>query len=558
MTRNTYGTLEIVDHQWRLRADPHVMMMAKRIFQKIDKSSLETIHLSDTTANARDLQWFCSRYPMEMDAYSIGHMKFHAQRHVDHVLKMDQIIAGKYEPKLFQMALPPREYQAIAATLYLNQKFLLLGDDVGLGKTIVSIASFCDPRTLPAFVVCYPFLQHQWMNQIFRFLPGTRVHIIKSEANYPLPPADVFIITYSKLMHWAGVISKKAKSVTFDEVQELRRNEGSKKYEAAKMICDRVEYRLGLSATPIFNYGGEIFNVLDCLKKGCLGEYEEFKREWCESREGFNGSTKLIVKDPVALGNFLRNEFVMLRRTREEVGKELPEIQQIVETIDADPAVLQQVKTKAIELARLILSRTNAPEDRMNAAGRLDNLIRQQTGIAKAPFVAQFVRMLIESGERVLLAGWHHAVYEIWKEFFHKQGVKYAMFTGEETPKEKEAARTKFINGDIEVLIMSLRSGAGIDGLQGICRTVVLGEFDWSPAVHHQFIGRVHREGQHDLVNAYFLAAETGADPLMLEVLGLKGSQIAGINDGKGQMIVGRRNTDHIKRLAMQYLEAHK
>ena len=244
----------------------------------------------------------------------------------------------------------------------------------------------------------------------------------------------------------------------------------------------------------------------------------------------------------------------MLRRTRKEIGRELTEVMQIIETVDCNMDVLNQIRGKAAELARLILSRTNRPEERMVAAGQLDNMIRQQTGIAKAPFVAEFVRMLVESGDRVLLFGWHRAVYELWQDFFTKAGVKFSMFTGTETANEKQATKNKLMNGDIDVLIMSLRSGAGIDGLQQVCNTVCFGELDWTPAIHAQCIGRLHRDGQDDKVAAYFLAAEDGADPLMLQVLGVKGAQIAGITDGKETLSLGRRDTDHIRKLAMQYL----
>ncbi len=34
--------------------------------------------------------------------------------------------------------------------------------------------------------------------------------------------------------------------------------------------------------------------------------------------------------------------------------------------------------------------------------------------MAKAKHVAAFVRMLLESGQPVLLAGWHREVYAVW------------------------------------------------------------------------------------------------------------------------------------------------
>src|SRR5579884_3848269 len=43
---------------------------------------------------------------------------------------------------------------------------------------------------------------------------------------------------------------------------------------------------------------------------------------------------------------------------------------------------------------------------------------------------------------------------------------------------------------------MSLRSGAGLDGLQEDCTVGVFGELDWSPEQHRQCIGRLDRDGQ--------------------------------------------------------------
>jgi len=97
---------------------------------------------------------------------------------------------------------------------------------------------------------------------------------------------------------------------------------------------------------------------------------------------------------------------------------------------------------------------------------------------------------------------------------------------------------------------------AGVDGLQEVCRTVVFGELDWSPGVHEQCIGRIHRDGQKEPVAAYFLVAEDGADPVMAEVLGLKRSQIEGLRDPNLDLIE-KLETDggHIRKLAEEFLK---
>ena len=55
-------------------------------------------------------------------------------------------------------------------------------------------------------------------------------------------------------------------------------------------------------------------------------------------------------------------------------------------------------------------------------------MARHATGMAKAAHVAALVRMLVESGERVLLAGWHRDVYAVWLKLLGD--LRPVMFTG--------------------------------------------------------------------------------------------------------------------------------
>jgi hypothetical protein len=101
------------------------------------------------------------------------------------------------------------------------------------------------------------------------------------------------------------------------------------------------------------------------------------------------------------------------------------------------------------------------------------------------------------------------------------------------------------------ILIMSLRSGAGIDGLQGMCRTVAYGELDWSSGVHGQCGGRVHRDGQKDGVTEFYLVTDDGSDPVVMDVLGVKKIQLAGIRDPDRDVIeTATDGAENIKKLA--------
>lgn len=434
-------------------------------------------------------------------------------------------------------------------------------------NTASAICTFADARTLPALVVTLTHLPRQWEAEIARFAPKLRTHVVRKGTPYDianfgsrgrqlgLPGAfpDVVIINYHKLAGWAETLAPLMRSVVFDECQELRSGFGGRdtpaKYSAARHIAEHCDYRLGLSATPIYNYGGEFFSVLDILQPGALGTYEEFCTEWCDS-----AWDKPRIKDPKAFGTHARTSGIMLRRTRQEVGRELPGVQKVSHHVDADASVLNEAESACAELARIILKQGESHRgEKMHASEELSNRLRQATGIAKAPFVAEFVRLLVESGEKVVLFGWHREVYSIWLE--RLKDLRPVLYTGSESPTQKEASRDAFVNGDAKVFIMSLRSGAGLDGLQKCSRTVVFGELDWSPGVHEQCTGRVGRDGQEHPVVAYFLVADEGSDPIVADVLGVKTAQIEGSRDPQASLVETLEvDPDRIRRLATSYL----
>ena len=480
-----------------------------------------------------------------------------AKQYKEKTSLVEKFLTGQQPPLALELAVPAREYQLVAASVYLQTQCLLLADEVGLGKTISAIAALVDPRVRPCVYVTLTHLPRQVKSMIGRFAPHLDTHVIRSgqpydltkhgrKGGYPIP--DVLIISYSKLTGWAETLAKFAKSVVWDEVQELRRAD-SNRYQAARILTEAVPFRLGMSATPIYNYGGEIFNVLEAIAPDVLGSWEEFHTEWCSGiRE------KSIIRDAAAFGNYMKEAGLMLRRTRTDVKRELPPCYSGPQLVDTDPKAFDDVSDACAALATQLLESTTANFDKMRAAQDFDWRLRQATGIAKAVYVAEFVKLIVESGEKVVLYGWHHTVYDIWRDCL--KDIPVAMYTGQESASQKEAAKAAFISGDAKVPIMSLRSGAGLDGLQGSSRVIVIGELDWSPGVHEQAIGRVWRDGQENSVSAYFMVSTEGSDPFMVEALDLKERQIDGLRnpDQIGPIERLQIDPERIKEMARRYL----
>lgn len=554
--KKTYGKIEYQrgpdyrhpEGQWVItEARPHVSIKLKSIFPKIAKNAIPPYVFKDTNEMCSDLLWFMTRYPLDVAPNNFNALCDGKSDHEKTIVKMEELFLPDYKPRRITLndGEAARDYQLKVADLhYLNKRFLL-GDDLGLGKTLSGILTFMNPHTLPGLVLCQTHMTIHWKDQIVRFTNLT-VHIIKGTKPYTLPVADIYIMKYSCLNGWVDIFATGFfKAGVFDEVQEFRRCD-SMKYKSGEILSAHLEFCMGMSATPIYNYGDEIFNVLNLIKPGCLGDRWDFLREWASQR-----GDKHVIIDPDALGSYLRDNYLLMRRTRKEVGRELPEVNRIIQPVGYDDGKVKEAEALVRQLAIRVTSGSFI--ERGAAARELDILVRHQTGVSKAREVAAYVRILLENNEPVLLAGWHREVYDIWRTCL--QDFNPVFYTGTESDVQKERSKQAFIAGETNLMIISLRSGIGLDGLQRRCKIIVVGELDWSPKVHDQLIGRIDRDGQTEQVTVIFTVSDYGSDPVIMDVLGLKSSQSHSILNPLTAPVQIVSDDSRIKMLAEKFLK---
>lgn len=547
MAVKTYGTMKFDEssNEWIIsELEPHVSIKLKNVFPSVDKYSVVPFKFKNTNDNCHDLLWFLSRYPLIMSDQLKARMEDGSSNFLINQHRLESILVPGYVPKRVKLKDPwiARDYQLLAADFHTAQKKFVLGDDIGLGKTMEGTLTF-NKETLPGLIVCQTHLTSHWKENVEEY-SNLKVHVIKGTRPYNLPPADVYVTTYTRIAGWVDTYQNRYyKSVIFDEVQELRRPE-SNKYSAAKILVSNVEYAMGMSATPIYNYGDETYYIFNLINPGCLGTYYEFIREWCDYGK--------VVKDPVALGTYLREKYLFLRRTRKDVGRELPPVNKVIHNVSYDCKSVES----ALDIAKTLAIKTISGSfvERGQAARELDMLMRQYTGVSKAKYVAEFVKLLLEAGEqKIVLVGWHRDVYDIWLQ--ELADYKPVMYTGSETPTQKDRSKDEFIHGSSRVFILSLRSGIGLDGLQKVCKCIVYGELDWSPKVHEQSTGRIDREGQEEKVTAFYCVSDFGSDPVILDILGLKSSQSHGIVDPLVGITMQESDHTYLTKLAKAFLD---
>jgi SNF2 family DNA or RNA helicase len=529
--------LSLENGRWHLSGDAQVAMVAKRLFPGARSEGPGGASFPATPRVMQDLVWLMQRFPIaaaegretELDS-AVSSARAHARRRIEAAVQKHAASGARFKGT-------PRPYQSEGLAFALANQKVLIADDMGLGKTVMAMMLMAAEEVgLPALVVPQPHLVEQWSEMLDAFLEvggelGLRVAVVSSRGTSKddvrrgrdkIPDADIIIMHYGLVAYWKErLLDAGIPTVVFDEIGDLR-HYGTDKYQACSAVSSAATHVCGLSGTPIYNYGDEIWSIMNAVDFQSLGPRDDFLREWCTAYGAHHP-----VRDPQALGAWLRREGLMIRRRKADVADQLPPKSRSVEHIDADDGLFRRAMDRAVPLLQQYQGADRW--QKFTLSGRIGEDARRATGLAKVDGIAAFLATLLEAGEPVLAAVYHHDVVDALCERLAQWNP--VCYTGRESSKEKNASKRGFIESESDLMFVSLRSTQGIDGLQKRARIGVVCELDWSPAIHAQFEDRLWRDGQTEHVLIYYLVSSVGSDPDMQAKLGLKIGQAKGILD---------------------------
>ncbi|HZS73239.1 MAG TPA: DEAD/DEAH box helicase [Candidatus Nitrosotalea sp.] len=555
-----FGTLEYVldtyskNWTWKLTGPRAVSMVARVIPHAWYGNGPEEAIVPDTVQNVEKIKWIMDRYPLEIRSKSIWHRKVRKvivpQKKWTRIEKLRKATPGpQFRGNLLDFQ---REGLDFLLKSYGNA---LLADEMGLGKTVQTLAYLAtEKQTFPVLIVAPLVTLNNWQRETQKFLKKRSRNGKISENEYPssvlirtgkaqeLGKYDVYIINYDLLHKRIDDLSKlNIKTIVCDEVQHLR-SKTTKKYTAVKKLAalDSVKYRVGLSGTPIYNRGSEIWPIVDILRPGLLGTFDEFCEYFCYVNE--KGKAIVLENKRASLGEELRKH-VMLRRKKSDVLKELKDKVRYKELIDSDINYYQTELGKIWE--RLEAEQKNATSafDKFSSYKRAIQSERQAAGVAKVPHVIEFVKNIMEIEESVVVFCHHKAIHEL----LHRSLSEYtpASIIGGQSDKERQEGIDRFQNGETKLIIAGLRAGnVGINLSRA--RYVIFAELDWSPAIHRQAEDRLHRIGQKNTVFAYYLMGNGTLDDHVANVLVDKSYEIDAIMDEKAETFENKEKAELI------------
>jgi len=545
MTLKTFGTLEYAIDKysgswtWKIVGVRAVMMISKLIPELWYGDGPDEVIIPDNEKNVKQIRLILERYPLEILSKSVWQRK-------SRVKSIKKLPNRKIEK--LSKAIPKKQFRGKLLNFQkMGLDFLLkssgnalLADDMGLGKTVQTLAYIAsEKQSLPAVVVAPLVTLTNWQREIERFMKKKSkngrivehdvptITSIRSGKQKELGDYDFYLINYELLYKRQIDLSKlKIHTLVCDEVQHLR-SKTTKKYNAVKKLAGMksVKYRVGLSGTPTYNHGSEIWSIVDILKPGLLGSFKEFCEYFCYQDE--RGKAIVVPSKRDGLRHVLQRD-VMLRRKKSDVLKELKDKVRYKETIDADETYYKNELNKIWSKLEEEQKHAETEFSKVASYQRAIQSERQAAGVAKLHHVIDFVKNIMEIEESVVVFCHHKSIHKLLHESL--QEFNPAAIIGGQTDKIRQENIDNFQNGDTKLIIVGLRAGnLGINLTRA--KYVIFAELDWSPAIHRQAEDRLHRIGQKNTVFAYYLIGKRTLDEHVANILVDKSYEIDAIMD---------------------------
>ena len=464
-------------------------------------------------------------------------------------------------PDSFEAALRPYQAEGVAWLSLLRGVGLggILADDMGLGKTVQALAFLSVEKAAgrlgePALVVAPTSLMGNWAREAARFAPDLRVLTLHGLARKALfdaiPEHDLVLTTYPLVARDRAVLAAQRWYVLLlDEAQTIKNPDAA----TTKMILSLdARHRFCLTGTPLENNLGELWSLFSFACPGLLGDRRRFTTAW---------RTPIEKNGDAERGRMLARRVrpFLLRRTKDEVARDLPPKTEMVERIAfAQPQrdVYESIRMSMHDRIRKAIADKGWARSRIVVLDALlklrqaccdPRLLKLKTKAAAAAGSAKLERLeemlgeLLAEGRRVLVFSQFTSMLDLIRPRLDAAGVPYALLTGD--TRDRPAAIAAFDSGAAKVFLISLKAG-GV-GLNLVSAdTVVLYDPWWNPAVEDQAIDRAHRIGQTKPVFVHKLVASGTIEEKMEQLKEKKAALAASLFDPDGEPTLAMTEAD--------------
>ncbi len=409
---------------------------------------------------------------------------------------------------------------------------VLIADEMGTGKTVQALAlAACYRTEWPVLVITPAAVRSMWAEEIERWLGEW------------LLPSDIHVICASndQLYEPMTALRPKITIISYHMLQRLRTSIGSWKWGV--VICDESHHIctsekegaensmtlitlnvlrsatrvLLLSGTPSLNRPFQLYNQVDALRKGLLGDRRfHFAASYCRGTRRFIKLGDRPVAQVRCGGithsgelNALLRHAVMIRRLKKDVMFQLPPLWRTVIRLQPD---MREIK--------------EGGKARESAHAKGDMSQYQREGLLKVPEAQEWVTEKVTmdcsgpqgSGMKLVLFAHHRTVMDALQRSFElnphfkSSGCKPVLRIDGSVPQNVRLDRLRAFKEDPAACVMLVSTVAGGEGIDiSFASAAVFVELP--PQVHHlrQAEDGLHRRGQKSSVNVFYMVLPPGS-----------------------------------------------
>lgn len=450
------------------------------------------------------------------------------------VTSFEEMICLKH---LQQVTPLPHQIDTARKVLFDMRGRAILADEVGLGKTIEAgliLKEYLVRGLVQKVLILVPAsLVLQWvreLNQKFA-IPAVAQKKAHSWQNAVVVAS---IDTAKRDPHRDILLGNEYDMVIVDEAHKLK-NKKTTNYQF--MLKLRKKYCLLLTATPVQNDLGELFNLITLLKPGQLGGQSDFTSNFVfEKRVPKNGEqlkeelSKIMIRNRRGDGELdftkrhVKNIEVKLSPEEMELYNGVTSF--VKDQYQASGGDLSSMLSLVTLQREVCSSRDAVFVTLVNLAKKLalDSPLRDRIWELVALIKAikanskaeQAMKLIQEMDDKVILFTEYRATQEYLLNYFKERNLIAVPYRGGMNRGKKDWMMDLF-RGRAQVMIATEAGGEGIN-LQ-FCHQMINFDLPWNPMRVEQRIGRVHRLGQKHDVQIYNLSTTGTIEEHILRLL---------------------------------------
>src|SRR5690606_9366402 len=378
--------------------------------------------------------------------------------------------------------------------------------EMGLGKTIQAIASinhFNQINEGTSLIVVPASLVDNWQAELSKFAPHLSCVALhgsdRDRLRETAQNADIVVTSYSTLVRDLAYHLKRVYCLVVADEASLIRNATT---DTAKSLCKlQANARLALTGTPIENRIGDLWSLFQFVAPGYLGTFTDFKARY----EGADQDSRSALQRLR-----LRISPFVLRRTKAEVAKDLPEKIEVDEWLTLDPEqerLYASLARSGLNEIDKIRREQGAEAGRMHLLtlllrlrltcvnpGLLDLPPERNVPSIKLQRLGEILNEQFESGKKTLVfSQFAENLRQIEQQWDSRYGKTWVL-DGSSRNRLELVEEFQRYEGPAVFLISLKAGGYGLN--LTAANTVIHLDPWWNPAVEAQATDRAHRIGQ--------------------------------------------------------------